>query len=308
MAKMKILIVDDDELNTIIVETYLTDIQDIAFETIIFTNSLEAAAWLEKNQPDLMLIDYMMPDIDGMELIRRFRKDPANDDVPAVIITSSEEERLRSQALQAGANDFLTKPVDATELAARSRMLLRLRQATLELKAMRSQQANLTEIDFLTKLLSRRAFLEKGQKDIERAGMETVSRMVALLVDVDSLRHLNYTYGFPGGDAALRAIANRIHEAETETGGYAGRIDGQQFVLVMPSTTRETAEAAAEKLRSAIESSRIDIYGQNASVTASIGMAIVHDGDHWLHSLLERAEKAVQQAKEQGGNRVIAAP
>jgi len=77
MAKMKVLIVDDDELNTIIVETYLTDIQDIEFETVIFTNSLEASAWLEKNQPDLMLIDYMMPDLDGMELIRRFRKNPA---------------------------------------------------------------------------------------------------------------------------------------------------------------------------------------------------------------------------------------
>ncbi|HAU29520.1 MAG TPA: hypothetical protein DCW68_05345 [Rhodospirillaceae bacterium] len=308
MAKMKVLIVDDDELNTIIVETYLTDIQDIAFETIIFTNSLEAAAWLENNQPDLMLVDYMMPDLDGMELIRRFRKDPANDDVPAVIITSSEEERLRSQALQAGANDFLTKPVDATELAARSRTLLRLRQATLDLKSLQAQQVNLNEIDSLTKLLSRRTFLEKGQKDIEQQAPDANGQMVAILMDIDGLRQLNYTYGFPGGDAALRTIATRIHETESETGGYAGRIDGQQFVIILPSASAEIALAAAEKLRTAIESSRIDIYGQNASMTASFGISVAHDGDHWLHSLLERAEKALRQAKEQGRNCIVTFP
>jgi len=303
MAKMKVLIVDDDELNTIIVETYLTDIQDIEFETVIFTNSLEASAWLEKNQPDLMLIDYMMPDLDGMELIRRFRKNPSNDDVPAVIITSSEEERLRSQALQAGANDFLTKPVDATELAARARTLLRLRKATLEVKTLQAEQSNFANIDPLTKLFSRRHFLEMAQKDIEdKAG---TNQLAAILLDIDNLRHINYTFGFPGGDAALRAIATRVHEIEAETGGYAGRIDGQQFALFLMNATPEAALAAAEKLRGAIENSRIDIYGQNVTISASIGVAAASSEDHWLHSLLERAEKALRQAKEQGRNRTV---
>jgi len=158
-------------------------------------------------------------------------KTPQNDDVPAVIVTSSEEERLRSQAIQAGANDFLTKPVDATELAARARTLLHLRKATLELKALQSEQANATNIDTLTKLFSRRHFLEKAQLDVEeKAGSGTLA---AILLDIDTLRRINYTFGYPGGDAALHTIATRIHEIEAETGGYAGRIDGQQFAILL---------------------------------------------------------------------------
>ncbi|PJA32650.1 MAG: two-component system response regulator [Zetaproteobacteria bacterium CG_4_9_14_3_um_filter_53_7] len=128
---MKVLIVDDNPTNVMLLKHMIQKLDGC--EPICFTSSREGITWCEAGKPDLLLVDYMMPEIDGLEFIRRFRLIPHCVDIPVVMITAEEKKEVRYQALEAGANDFLNKPIDKTEFVARTNNMIRLRKNQFQL-------------------------------------------------------------------------------------------------------------------------------------------------------------------------------
>ena len=290
MAKMKILIVDDDELNTIIIDTYLAELNSVDKECIIYTNPVEALKYLETNQVDFVIVDYMMPHIDGMKFIKKFRQNEANKEVPVVMVTSAEEERLRDQAMQAGADDFLNKPVDAVELIARAKMLLALRAKTIELVDVNKKLAKLNSgaSEALARVESRRTFLHHLDAAMSKA-TEDSKPLSVITLDINNFRKFNYTYGYTAGDMVVKSLAHKLSDTVAEK-YMIGRIDGQEFAVCLPETSLAQAKKMADGLKKAILEMPLEIYGQKINISVSVGCAEMQANEHWSHSLIQRSE------------------
>ncbi len=297
---MNIIIVDDSRTKLTHIQICVEEIEGVV--THPFSDPHAALTWCQNNTPDLVIVDYMMPDIDGIEFVRRFRQLSHAEHVPLLMITSTNEKQVLYDALQAGANDFLRSPIDQMELIARARTLLKIRTGALALLKANEQLFRMAMIDDLTQVYNRRRFIEQLEAEIGRARRHGQKLALAML-DIDHFKKVNDTHGHAAGDVALKHVA-RLCVATMRPSDFVGRLGGEEFAICLPATEQAAARAAAERLCRRIATTAADLGDTYLPLTASIGVAEIMPGDIDATSLLTRADDALYRAKNGGRNRV----
>jgi diguanylate cyclase (GGDEF)-like protein len=319
-----IVIVDDARPSTLLLKAALGESPNLS--VTLFTDPLEAIAWVETHRPDLVITDYVMPDMDGIALARRIRVLPHGSAVPIIMATARNEAAVRTLALSAGINEFLGKPVDGTELRARVQNMLHLREQHVQLqeannrlqalnkmlaleieqrKILEDELRRLATLDMLTGALTRRRFLELFDQELARRA-RTASPLCVLMIDLDHFKSINDRFGHGTGDLALSHFSAVCKSCLRST-DHLGRMGGEEFAALLPETNIEDAHVVAERMRRSIAAAKITLDDdQHLTVTVSIGVAECY-GYQQPEAILAAADRALYQAKNSGRNRVVRA-
>ena len=301
---LRILAAEDNPVFQSMLKTML---QRWGYQVLIARDGIEAWNILEsEDSPRLVLLDWMMPGMDGVEICRRVRAAGREPYIYIVLLTARTESQDLVEGMEAGADDYLTKPFHAHELRVRLRAgarILELQEELLEAReALREQATH----DSLTGLLNRATVFEILRDELARGTRES-HPVAVLLVDLDRFKQINDTYGHLAGDAVLREAARRMKEA-VRCYDSAGRYGGEEFLIVMPGCNPVSAWAQAERVRNAIGGEPYSAGGYRIPVSCSIGVScrpVVHPQD--ADALVREADFALYSAKARGRNRVEAA-
>ncbi|MCG3118911.1 MAG: Response regulator PleD [bacterium] len=267
--KNKILVVDDVAVNVQLLMTYLSS---VGYEVFTARDGQEALDKVAETQPDLILLDVMMPKLNGFEVCERLKTDPMTKIIPVIMVTALNEIEDKIKATESGADDFVSKPFNKLELLTRVKSLLRikhlhdeLRAKVRELEQARERLRQLAITDGLTGLYNHRYLKEHLEQELLRANRHQLHVSV-VMVDIDHFKKFNDTYGHPAGDAILRAMA-RLLKDNIRKIDLAARYGGEEFCLVLIETNKTAASFAAEKVRRIVETNYFDINndGQAAS-------------------------------------------
>ncbi|WP_102958297.1 PleD family two-component system response regulator [Mangrovicella endophytica] len=252
---------------------------------------------------DLILIDLQAGEGDPLRLCSQLRSGEATRRIPILVVADAADEARTARALEIGATDYILRPIDRNELAARIRTQIRRRRYEEGLRRSVEATIELAIRDPLTGLHNRR-FLELHLASaIGRA--DTDRRALSLLVaDIDHFKRINDGWGHDAGDAALRQFADRLRNA-LRISDLACRYGGEEFVVLMPDTAEATAVAIAERLRATVAGSIFEIAGEPLVVTVSVGVATFRGPTDDAAGLLKRADQALYEAKRSGRNRVM---
>ena len=299
---LRVLAAEDNPLFQSVLRNMLTK---WGYEATVAHNGKEA--WQALQSPDaprLAILDWMMPGMDGVEVCRRVRAEIREPYIYILLLTARTEAQDLVDGMEAGADDYLTKPFNAHELRVRLRAGRRIidlqEQLLLTQAALREQATH----DSLTGLRNRLSILETLQIELARAARE-VQPIAALMVDLDRFKDVNDTYGHLAGDMVLREAARRM-KAAVRCYDAVGRYGGEEFLIVLPGSEGPAARSQAERIRDAIGSEPFPI--PNASpirVTCSIGVSGSRPpGQLDTDSLVREADQALYQAKNTGRDRV----
>jgi len=315
---LTILLVDDQRIIAEGIRRMLADEQDM--ELHFCQNPARAIHQAIEINATLILQDLVMPDIDGMTLVRFYRANNATKDIPVIVLSSREDPAIKSEAFENGATDYLVKLPDRMELIARIRAHTRQylmqceRDAALtELRALKQvlEERNaelrlLSSQDGLTGISNRRCFSRTLTREWRRA-LRYRRDIGMIMIDVDHFKLFNDTYGHQQGDSCLQAVASTIDTTVSRNGDLVARYGGEEFVVVLPETDLNGTMKVAEQIRAAIENLKMEhsssLSGKH--VTVSLGCASTqptHNMD--ADSLVKHADAALYQAKEKGRNRV----
>jgi two-component system, cell cycle response regulator len=303
-----ILVVDDHEDN---IEVLKVRLESWGYSTASCSNGVDALAYVEKTPPDLILLDVMMPEISGIEVARRIKGNPALPFIPIIMQTALDSTEDKVEGLEAGADDYITKPIDFAELKARLRSMLRIKrlQEALEEREKELLEVNerlrfMSQTDGLTGLDNRRHLNERIDEMFQHA--QRLNEPFSLVMcDLDKFKSVNDTYGHQAGDEVLKQLA-RILKDEAREIDRVGRYGGEEFMLLLPGTVLDAAVTFAERVRKRIEGHTFTFEGGSLQRTASFGVSgwphpTISDSD----ALVRTADDALYVAKETGRNRVI---
>jgi two-component system, cell cycle response regulator len=255
--------------------------------------------------PDLAVVSVAAKSFDGFRVIARMRSVGPTRHLPILAIVEAEDRARAVRALELGAHDIITRPIDEEELVTRARTLMRRKRYMDALRTRLDQSLELAITDQLTGLYNRRFLFTQLTPLVQRAqcGGDVVSVMT---LDIDHFKRCNDTYGHDVGDAVLQEFAARI-ATNVRPMDFACRMGGEEFVVILPRTSGDIACLAAERLRRCICASPFRAPGlaMPLDVTVSIGVASTESGEDTPESLLKRADEALYEAKRQGRNRVI---
>lgn len=294
--RQKILVVDDSPLNTKIMETAL--IED--YEVLISHNGKEALSICNSNDPpDLILLDIIMPEIDGYEICRRLNRSAKTKDIPVIFLTSLTAAKDIEFGLTLGAIDYITKPFSIPIIKAKikNHLAVKYYQDTLKIN---------TDVDQLTQIANRRRFDDTMTLEIKKA-KRAGTILSVLLLDIDHFKFYNDTYGHLEGDTCLKKVAAALSTALKRPKDLAARWGGEEFACLLPNTNAKGAQNVAESLRAAIQNLSIPHESSLVSdvITVSIGVVASNPMDeNSFDNLLKRADEALYQAKETGRNRI----
>jgi two-component system, cell cycle response regulator len=245
---------------------------------------------------DTVLLDLGLPGCNGFDVLAAMKADPDLQDIPVVFVTGSRDDVLG--AFDAGAHDYLIKPVDHGELIARVHSALRVKALQDELKLRNAELEQMNRTDCLTGLANRR-HLDETLTVLRGAARRHDHDLSVLMVDLDHFKQLNDSEGHPAGDAVLREVGRRIRTT-LRAEDVAGRWGGEEFQVLLPFTDETGAAVLAERLRDAIAAVQFEVGdGRRVAVTASIGVASRADGEA---DIVGRADRALYAAKAEGRN------
>lgn len=295
----KILIVDDEPINLALLSATLGGHYDISTAASGAVALDRAAA----DPPDLLLLDVVMPDLDGYEVLRRWREDERTRDIPVIFVTGRGAASDQIQGLSAGAVDYITKPFEMPIVLARV-------ETHLELKRKSDLLKQLASVDPLTEIGNRRQLDDCLHREW-RAASRRQHELALVMIDIDQFKLFNDTYGHSAGDRCLRRVAQAISSSVRRGEDYLARFGGEEFAVVLPGTNEEGALVVAEKVRSSVEALAIPHSASSVSsqVTVSVGVAVTvpQRGDS-IESLIEAADRQLYRAKDGGRNRVHPEP
>jgi len=299
---MKILVADDDPISRKVIRTCL---EDAGHDVIEAHDGAEALEMISRtDSPRLLVLDRTMPHVDGMDVCRAIRKKALEPDVYIILLTGRGEREDIVEGFEAGADDYMTKPFDVSELRARVRTGARIVERQTELIAAREQLRSEAMYDSLTGLLNRSAFFDIFQKEVSRADRYETP-LALIMADLDHFKETNDRYGHVAGDIVLEETARRLRTS-LRVSDSIGRYGGEEFVIVAPGCTVNAAALLAERFRLCIASTAITVPDDSIFVTMSFGVAGTDDMKT-ADDLLRAADDALYRAKHSGRNRVKSA-
>jgi two-component system cell cycle response regulator len=309
--KKRILVVDDHEDN---IELLRARLEARGYEVEGASDGQAALDAVERTCPDLILLDVMMPKMDGMEVVRRLKaKSEANElpFIPVIMQTALDSTENKVEGLDAGADDYITKPINFAELEARVNSLLRIKTLQSALKAREQELSELNDqlkqislTDGLTQVENRRSLNERLH-EMWQHSVRLHEPISLVMCDIDKFKSVNDNHGHQAGDSVLKEFAQLL-KAEAREIDRVGRYGGEEFLLILPGTVLDAAVTFAERLREKVAGHTFSFEGGTLCRTMSCGVASsphprVKDED----SLLRAADDALYVAKETGRNRVV---
>lgn len=269
----------------------------------------------------VILQDLVMPEVDGMTLVRFYRANHATKDIPVIVLSSKEDPAIKSEAFGYGASDYLVKLPDPIELVARIRShaknyimqterdaaFFALREMKKQLEKSNRKLQAISMQDGLTGISNRRNFDETIEAEIQTAG-QTQAPLSLVMIDIDHFKLYNDCYGHQGGDDCLIKVAKAIAHECTKQEDLASRYGGEEFVILLPKTDENEALVVAERIRKTVESLCIEHKDSSTSkcVSISLGVGTMLAKENLdSKALIERADQALYNAKEKGRNQTV---
>jgi diguanylate cyclase (GGDEF)-like protein len=298
---MKLLVAEDNPLFQAMLQSLLTG---WGYDVTIVSDGLQAWKMLDcEDPPQLAILDWMMPGIDGVEICRRLRAAAREPYVYVVLLTARTESGDLVEGMDAGADDYLTKPVRAHELRARlcaGQRIIELQEQLLQAREALRVQAT---YDSLTGLLNRGSILKVLDNQMARSSRD-FQPLSVLMMDLDLFKQINDTRGHQAGDAVLCEAASRM-KASIRRYDSVGRYGGEEFLFVLPSCDLNGARVQADRIRNAIARTPFSVCGDLLHVTCSIGLACRdRNGPAAIADLLHEADLGLYLAKDRGRNQV----
>jgi diguanylate cyclase (GGDEF)-like protein len=270
--------------------------------TSVANGRLALEALARADGPSLAILDWSMPEADGLEVCRAIRGNPDGRYVYAILVTSHDREEDVIAGFEAGADDYVTKPFNTKELRARIRSGARIVQLQHQLVAAREELREKAMHDTLTGLLTRGAFFELSEHECARA-RRSKTPLSIVMADIDHFKSINDRHGHLGGDEVLREVARRLRTTFRKEDSV-GRYGGEEFVALAIGCDSADALGLAERFRHAVESEPFAVGADWLSVTTSVGITTGTATDG-LESLVRLADGALYRAKTSGRNRVV---
>lgn len=300
MTTATVMIIDDSMLVRAVVRAGLEAENNDVIEAEDGTAALERC---RQQPPDVILLDIVMPGLDGYQVLAQLKSDPQLSHIPVVFLTGRTGMADVVAGLRAGAHDYLKKPFEPEELLARVGSAIHVKQLQDQLRDRNAQLDQLSRTDALTALYNRRHLDEElGRRHGEARRHRDPLGLV--LLDIDHFKHVNDVHGHPVGDDVLREVSSRIQN-ELRLDDIAGRWGGEEFLIILPRTDFAGVVETAERIRGAVSASPVAAGDQRIAVTISGGCA-VGPGESPAE-LLRRADKRLYEAKAAGRNQIIAA-
>jgi diguanylate cyclase (GGDEF)-like protein len=292
MTEKTILLVDDTVENLDILTELLWQ-----YDIIDSVNGKDALEIAQDEQIDLILLDIMMPEMDGYEVCKKLKSNPNTKDIPVMFITAKTDENSIEKAYDIGGDDYITKPFKPKELLARVRRELKLQDLQNELKLLAS-------IDPMTKLYNRRYFTKISENTLDFTKRENKD-LSLIMVDIDKFKNVNDTYGHQVGDDVIIKLAEILTSNQRKS-DIITRYGGEEFVLLLPNTSLDGAVVLANKIREIVEATVIEFNQQETlNITISLGVSQINlENEFNIEAGLKRADDALYEAKESGRNRV----
>jgi len=318
---IQVLLVDDQPIIAEGIRRMLENEKDINFHYCEDpSTAIDTAIDVDAS---VILQDLVMPDVDGMTLVRFYRANHATKDIPVIVLSSKEDPKIKSEAFSYGASDYLVKLPDPIELIARIRSHARnyvlqterdaaffaLREMKKKLEKSNRQLHSMSMQDGLTGISNRRHFDETLEEELKTAG-NTKSPLSLILIDIDHFKLYNDSYGHQAGDECLINVAKTIAKQCKNAEDLAARYGGEEFVILLPSTAEKDAFAVADRVRKAIEKLNIEHNDSSTAKHVSISLGIgtmVADENLDAKALIERSDAALYKAKENGRNQTVMA-
>ncbi|MFY8326441.1 diguanylate cyclase [Pseudoalteromonas sp. ZZD1] len=297
LKKAKVLIVDDDPLNRLVLEKTLAD----EHEVFLVENGEKALTFLKTTTVDLIILDIVMPGINGYEVLVQLKENPVTQTIPVIFISANTSHDDEAKGFELGAMDYIAKPFSTVIVRARVRNQLLIKQKNDLLEMLAS-------IDGLTEIPNRRYLDENLSREWRRSRRSSTSLSV-ILMDIDHFKRYNDCYGHRAGDDCLKRVAHAL-VGECQRGcDFVARYGGEEFAAVLPGMGKQEALAFANKLRDAVNSLNIPHKASlNAEhVTISLGIATTETGQVYAEQvLLEEADLGLYQAKDSGRDQIVA--
>ncbi len=284
--KPTILIVDDTKENINILLSLLDD-----YDLLVALNGKKALKLVDKNKIDLILLDIMMPGMDGYEVCKILKSNSDTKDIPILFITAKTDEDSIEKAYDVGGVDYVTKPFKPKELTSRIKTHLNLCSMLKSLEFLATR-------DFMTGIYNRRKFFELGNELFDKS-----DSLFAVMMDIDKFKLINDNYGHPFGDIVIKSITKTISQNLSD-GSIFGRLGGEEFAILCEADSMEAVKQKIEKIRKSIEKSEEKYKNTIVKFTISNGIAKKHRNDDTIDKLLKRADEALYEAKGTGRNRV----
>ncbi|MGW8286678.1 MAG: diguanylate cyclase [Desulfobulbales bacterium] len=317
--KIIVLLVDDQQMIAEAVRRALSSQEDIEFHYC--QDPSKAVKLASEINATVILQDLVMPEIDGLMMVRYFRVNEATAQIPIIVLSTKEEATIKSEAFQLGANDYLVKLPETIELIARIRYHSQAYITQLErdaafraLEKSREQLAEanrtlqkLSSLDGLTGIANRRTFDETLSKEWNRA-VRDQKPLGLIMLDIDFFKLYNDHYGHQGGDDCLKKVAKGLEAAINRDADFLARYGGEEFSAILPDTDIQGAVKVAEEMRQSIKSLHIEHVKSKVSdiVSISIGVAsMIPQNDTEQETLIAAADQALYKAKEEGRDRIM---
>ena len=315
-ARTRVMLVDDQAIVAEALRRMLESEEDIDYHYC--GDPAKAVEEAIAFAPTVILQDLVMPDIDGLMLLKFFRSNSNTKAIPIVVLSSKEDPKVKSEAFELDASDYLVKFPDKLEVIARIRAHSRsflaqqqrdeayraLRELQKELEAKNVELERLSSLDGLTGIANRRIFDEFISNEWMRAARDGTP-LSLVLIDIDHFKTYNDNYGHQGGDDCLRQVAHALAATVNRPSDLVARYGGEEFVVVMPGTAREGAIKIADALRTGIDSMNLPHAHSSTAdhVTISLGVStVVPTNDGKPEMLIEKADGALYKSKESGRN------
>lgn len=302
---MRILIAEDDRASRRLLSVNLIN---GGHEVVEAEDGQKAWDALQRERFRLVITDWMMPRMTGLDLIQKIRSEMQGGYVYTIVLTALEDKASVIEGLTAGADDYLTKPYYSEELLARVKIGERILQLEDRLREAHEQMEYQAMHDSLTGLLNRRAIQEHAEAEAKRATRASAA-LSLLMLDVDNFKAINDQHGHLLGDQALRMVAEVLGHNVRQY-DWVGRWGGEEFLCILPGTSLAEARHAAERIRASVEAIALPIPEvADLHLTVSIGLACIEGSRDviWLDKLIQAADRALYKAKAEGRNRVCLA-
>lgn len=288
IKKEKILVVDDNPKNIQILANIL---KGESYEIEFATSAQETLKWIEKEEFDLILLDVMMPDMDGFELCQILQKNEKTKEIPIIFLTAKADLEDILKGFEMGAVDYLTKPFNSLELFARIKN-------HLELKRVKDKLKKMAVTDSLTGLFNHGFIYQRLKEEVEKARRYSKNLSI-IMFDLDKFKKINDNYGHQFGDKVLKKVSDVIKICVRNI-DLIGRYGGEEFLLVLPETDLEAAKLVAERIREQIEK----IVWGNTPLKVTISGGLTQIGEEDEFDFLREADKLLYKAKQNGRNKI----